>query len=149
MDKKLKWLTNSRAYLKAKSLVRDTLKNPQKLNTLLSNAQSKTTRNLIPKYQAIVEPINTAFRLLKAYASGEYREIPFESIALVVASFIYLVMPLDGIPDFILALGYTDDIALLTWTFRTIANELKNFTAWELNKDLENANIIEHETGLP
>jgi len=69
--------------------------------------------------------------LLKCYVSGEYREISFESLALIVASITYFVMPFDVVPDFFLSLGFLDDAALLAWTFKTVAEELRRFVEWE------------------
>ncbi|NNC98703.1 MAG: DUF1232 domain-containing protein [Gammaproteobacteria bacterium] len=130
-QKKLAWLLQSRAYRKARSLVDATVGNPERLLALVANAQTKTTRDLSGRLSAVLDSTAAAFRLLKAYARGEYRQISFESLALIVASIIYFVMPLDVFPDFIVALGLTDDAALLAWTFRTVAGDIEKFLAWE------------------
>lgn len=130
-NSKLNWLLSSRAYIKAKALVGSTLNSPQKLLELVASAQIKTTKNLGDSLNAIMEPVNTVIRLLKAYASGEYRDISLESLTLIAASIIYFVMPVDVIPDFIIALGYTDDAALLAWTLRSVSQDLERFIAWE------------------
>lgn len=146
---KLNWLLNSRAYQKARGMVKTTINSPERLTKLLTKAQDKLGKYKDNALSSVIEPITTSIRLIKAYTSGEYREIPFESFALVVASVIYFVMPLDALPDFILGLGYTDDIALLSWTFRTVADELKKFSTWEISKKPKDSNIIEHQTDEP
>lgn len=109
----------------------NTINSPELLRNLVANAQSKADRNQDGKLTEIFSSISAAFRLLKAYASGQYRQISFESLALIVSSMIYFVMPIDVIPDFILALGFVDDAALLAWTFRAVAQDIENFTRWE------------------
>ena len=38
---------------------------------------------------------------------------------------------MDAVPDFVVGLGYLDDIALLSWLFQNVATELKRFSQWE------------------
>ena len=52
-------------------------------------------------------------------------------MALIVASIIYFVMPFDAVPDFIVGLGLLDDVALLAWTFRSVAQDIEAFIGWE------------------
>ena len=130
-DKKLTWLLNSRAYQKASRLVSATINSPQQLLKLVENAQAKLLRNNDGKLADVIESTRAAFRLLKAYAAGDYRDISLKSLTLIVASIIYFVMPIDVVPDFILALGLADDAALLAWTFKSVAEDFSRFIEWE------------------
>lgn len=75
-------------------------------------------------------------RMLKAYASGEYREIPWGTVVRMVAVLIYFVSPIDFIPDLLPVIGLTDDIALLMWLFSSIQGDLEKFKRWESRKDV-------------
>lgn len=130
-------LLNSRAYKKARDLVSKTIQSPEKLLSLVASAQAKAAGSRSGKLAELLDSIGAAFRLLKAYARGDYRDISFESLALVVASIIYFVMPIDVLPDFILALGLADDAALLAWTFRAVADDIKAFLDWESAQQAE------------
>ncbi len=44
-------------------------------------------------------------------------KVPIKTRLLIVAALGYLVMPADLVSDFIPALGFTDDVAFLTYTF--------------------------------
>lgn len=70
-------------------------------------------------------------RLIKAYALGEYRDIPWKTILLIVAAVIYFVNPLDLVPDIIPLAGLTDDFAVLLWVYNTVSNEIERFMEWE------------------
>lgn len=70
-------------------------------------------------------------RLIKAYANGSYRKIPWTSLLMIVASVVYFVMPVDLIPDFLAGFGLLDDAALLGWTIRTFAADIAAFVQWE------------------
>ena len=70
-------------------------------------------------------------RLIKAYALGQYREVPWKTILLIVAAIIYFVNPLDLVPDIIPLSGLTDDFAVLVWVYNTVSNEIEKFLVWE------------------
>lgn len=73
-------------------------------------------------------------RLIKAYALGQYREIPWKTILLIVAAVIYFVNPLDLVPDLIPLTGLTDDFAVLLWVYNAVSNEIDKFLRWEKNR---------------
>jgi uncharacterized membrane protein YkvA (DUF1232 family) len=73
-------------------------------------------------------------RLIKAYALGQYREIPWKTLLLIVAAIIYFVNPLDLVPDLIPLTGLTDDFAVLLWVYNSVSNEINKFLNWEKNK---------------
>jgi len=79
----------------------------------------------------MLEQIKASYRLIRAYANGQYREISLENLSLIIAALIYFVMPIDALPDFITGLGLADDATVLAWTFNTVKTELDRFITWE------------------
>ena len=121
---------NSKANKKAKSKAEEYAKNPEKLNDLIDKASAKASSKQGP-LAAVWTQLMACFRLLRAYAKGSYREIPWQSLLMIIASVIYFVMPLDAIPDFLVGLGYVDDAALLGWTIKSVSSDIDDFTTWE------------------
>ena len=80
---------------------------------------------------AIWLQLMACFRLIKAYAKGTYRDIPWSSLVMLVAAVIYFVMPIDLIPDFIVGFGLLDDAALLGWTVKKFSADIDAFIEWE------------------
>ena len=72
--------------------------------------------------------------LLTDYVSdiihGHYHNYNKSSIILALAGLIYVVSPLDVIPDF-LPLGFLDDITIITWAITKIAGELSKYSQWK------------------
>lgn len=111
-------------------MVKSTINSPEKLFELATKASILSNKN-VKALSEVANALKTALRLVRRYASGEYRDISLQSLGLIVASIIYLVMPVDVLPDFIIGLGLTDDAALLAWTLQSVKDDLRRFSAWE------------------
>jgi len=70
-------------------------------------------------------------RLLRAYYRGEYRDVTERALVVIVAAIIYVVNPLDLIPDAIPALGFLDDATVLAFAVRRTRQTLDYFMTWE------------------
>ncbi|KEO84655.1 YkvA family protein [Tumebacillus flagellatus] len=46
------------------------------------------------------------------------RQTPFRDKFLIIGGLVYILSPIDLIPDFIVLLGYTDDLAVAIGTYR-------------------------------
>ncbi|MCP4979441.1 MAG: DUF1232 domain-containing protein [Gammaproteobacteria bacterium] len=114
----------------AKGKADDYANNPHKLNDLLDHATRKAESRKGPLTE-IWDALMTCFRLLRAYANGRYRDIPWSSLVSIIASILYFVMPLDLIPDFILGLGFIDDAVLLGWIVNSVRCDIDDFVEWE------------------
>jgi uncharacterized membrane protein YkvA (DUF1232 family) len=87
------------------------------------------------KSAAVKQKFFTLGRLVKAYALGHYRIVPWKAMLSVVAALIYFISPIDLIPDFIPVTGLTDDVGVLLWVYNSLSKEVNEFLSWEqLNK---------------
>lgn len=68
--------------------------------------------------------------LCAAWWRGEYHGIGRPALLAVVAALLYFLMPLDMVPDWLLAVGLLDDLAVLGWLMRTWQAELQAYRAW-------------------
>ncbi|HMB93585.1 MAG TPA: DUF1232 domain-containing protein [Rhodothermales bacterium] len=70
-------------------------------------------------------------RLLRAYASGTYRDVPWRLITAASCGTLYLVNPLDAVADVLPLLGFTDDAAVLSTILTALSKDLDRFREWE------------------
>jgi uncharacterized membrane protein YkvA (DUF1232 family) len=101
---------------------------PEATEKLLKNAQDKARMGPLSD---LFDDITAVTRLVRAYVKGEYREVPWESIALAIGALIYFLSPVDLIPDVIPVAGYVDDAAVIAFVVASLSNDLSKFRDWE------------------
>lgn len=70
-------------------------------------------------------------RLLRAWKNGSYPGLSMRTLATVAAGILYVLSPVDLVPDFIPGVGLIDDVAVLALLLHTLAQDLAVFRAWE------------------
>lgn len=68
--------------------------------------------------------------MLKAYMSGKYKDVSWETIISIVAAIIYFVNPFDLIPDFFPG-GFIDDAAVIGYVLHRFKSDIDRFRGWE------------------
>jgi len=100
----------------------------------LALKQRKTDLNSI-NGNVLKEKFLLLGRLLKAHVTGQYQIQSFQFLVILLAAIIYLVNPLDLIPDFIFGVGLTDDLAIGTWVYQALSTEVNAFAKWEKERE--------------
>ncbi len=120
----LKALTMFRGFTKTAA---EYLRDKERLRYLLAAAVSIAQG----RGGKLLSDLQLLVRLVKASGSGAYTGFSVHRLVTIVAAILYLISPLDVIPDFIPAIGYADDAAVIAWVLNSIAEELKDFKSWE------------------
>lgn len=76
---------------------------------------------------SLTEKVKLFILMIRSYVKGEYREVPFKSILLILAGLIYFINPFDLIGDFIPGIGYIDDIGLILWILKSVEDDVIRF----------------------
>ncbi len=90
----------------------------------------RTYENVRELAADVREKIGIILRMLDAHARGKYTQVSVRNLVLSIGAMLYLVSPLDFIPDFIVG-GLVDDIGILLWVFNNMRREIEEFLAWE------------------
>ena len=114
---------------KAKALVQD----EGALRKVVEGARAWLEKQKdLPLMKGTVEEMIGVIDLLTAYVDGKYRCVPKRMLVAMVAGILYVVSPINLIPDFIPVIGWLDDIAVFTIIMDMgVSAELKKFRAWE------------------
>lgn len=101
-----------------------------KLATLAVTAGVKLVQNKGAMEEAKGN-LQALVRMVQEYAKGNYKKAPVKSLVMVVAAILYFISPIDLVPDFIFGLGFADDIAIITYVYKQVVNDLQAFLQWE------------------
>jgi uncharacterized membrane protein YkvA (DUF1232 family) len=126
-------------YLKSKSFQNAFRKatgiasNPKKISDLIGSVSDKLSDmdENKKRVSGFFEKVKTLLRMLRSYINGDYREIPWKSLLMIIGSLIYFMMPIDLIPDFIPVSGLADDISIILLVFSSINADIEAFLEHE------------------
>jgi len=106
---------------------------PFKVITVLNEAADKLAdkESKTNKFKQLFEVALTLVRLVRSFVSGEYREISTRTVVSGLAVLLYVLSPIDVVPDFIPVLGFLDDLSLVSWFLGKFQAEITRFRAWE------------------
>lgn len=79
-----------------------------------------------------IKDVKIMISLVKDYFNGSYREIPWWTIAAVVTALLYVLNPVDLIPDFIPVVGLIDDAAVVGVCLLAIEQDLEKYKEWKI-----------------
>ncbi len=101
------------------------MKNEEAINKKFSGANS------LKKYAQLGKIM---FGMLKDIKNGNYPQIPWFTIATIVLALLYVLNPMDVIPDFIPGLGYIDDVGVLGICVNWIETDIHKYLDFKLKE---------------
>ena len=105
--------------------------NPLKLKNLLQKLGSLMSRQGLLK---VKDHLVLMRDYLSDIATGKYKEYDGKKLIIIVAAIIYVVTPIDFLPDFIPP-GWIDDVSIVAWAIKEASEELERYKNYkETNK---------------
>jgi uncharacterized membrane protein YkvA (DUF1232 family) len=106
--------------------------------------KEKDIRSVIDRVETLKEKVQRAVPLRRFFADlkllisliidywkGNYREVPWWAVSTIVFTLLYILNPIDIIPDFIPVVGHLDDMAVLTICLYITEQELFHYKEWK------------------
>jgi uncharacterized membrane protein YkvA (DUF1232 family) len=122
--------TGSPAFQRALSRAAAMIARGQPLGRLLAAASTLLGRNPAALRRLGCDAA-ALVRLCRETLAGRYRRLPRRALLAALAALVYLVDPLDLVPDAVPVIGLLDDALVLTWVVRQIQRDIDAFLAWE------------------
>ena len=134
--KKKKEITEEEAkkgYEKGCKKAEELLKDPDKLEVKLQKLEKKM--KVIPLVGETFALVPAMISLVRSYIKKEYTEIPLGSIVGIISALIYILSPIDLIPDAVPAAGYLDDASVLLICLKAGAeDDIKEYQKWRKSR---------------
>ncbi len=74
-------------------------------------------------------------RLFRASAAGKYPKAPVSIIVAIIVGLLYLISPIDILPEVLRFFGYLDDAFVVALGLSMIRRDLEAFRSWEKDQD--------------
>ena len=113
------------------------LDDDEKMEKLFRDFEDKL--KLIPKIGNRASDIAVLLSLVRAYIKKQYTDVSPSTVMLAVAGLIYVVTPVDLIPDYILGPGLLDDAAVIGIVLQAIQMDLNKYKKWQIANGKRNA----------
>ena len=112
------------------------------LNKFKSGITKDSVPNLIKKIEMGIPKMSPALRepakeilglvgMINDWVTGQYTELPWETILTLIAAITYVVSPVDIIPDVIPVAGVVDDVFLVTQVLPAISKDVEKYKEWK------------------
>lgn len=124
---------------KAQKLIDNSQEKLEDLKDMLQNAWEKIQSN--KHFKHLLTEAETMISFIKDIVHGKYTKHSKWALTMAIATLLYVISPLDIIPDFIPLIGLFDDATVLAYAFTLLADELKRYKDWQVG--IEDGIIVE------
>ncbi len=107
------------------------------------NQRAKDIEHKLPKLKQMFEQAKVMLSMVKDYCNGSYREIPSWAISAVALALLYVLNPIDMVPDVIFGVGYLDDATVVAFCLKLIQRELARYQEWRSTKSKGNGKVVD------
>lgn len=115
---------------KHKNEAKTLLKSPVKTFNMLRKAGKKGSKIDVGSFRELQADFFLMLELAKAYVKREYRAVPVRTILAVLGAALYVLNPIDIIPDVIPVVGFLDDAFVIGFVLKQIRSDLEAFKDW-------------------
>lgn len=85
----------------------------------------------LPKLKHFFEQAKIMLSMVKDYWNGSYREVPYWAISAVSLALLYVLNPVDVLPDVLLGIGYLDDATVVAFCLKLVQREMERYQEWQ------------------
>lgn len=116
-----------KGYEEARKLLNDY----DKIESFLQRLENKFLK--IPIVGDKLSDIPIMISLTRSYIKKEYTDIPIGSVIAIISALIYVLSPIDIIPDFVPGAGYADDAAIIAFCWKLVESDVDEYKLWRVN----------------
>lgn len=112
-------------------------KDPEKFTSLLGDVKSMIEGKNKGALASIITNVSLTLSMLNDWRKKDIYKVPKRTIISIIGALIYLVSPIDAIPDFLGPLGFVDDIFIFNLVYKGIKKDLDDYVIWKESQGKE------------
>jgi uncharacterized membrane protein YkvA (DUF1232 family) len=98
------------------------------------NQRAQDIEGKLPKLKTLFEQGKIMLSMVQDYWKGSYREVPYWAIGAVALALLYVLNPVDVLPDVLLGVGYLDDATVVAFCLKLVQREIERYQEWVVSK---------------
>lgn len=100
------------------------------MNKVFDNEDNIMKKMTDKHLKQFIDDVKTFFSMLKDYFKGNYKEVPVGTIICIAASLLYVLSPIDIIPDFLPG-GLIDDAGVMAACLNFCRIDIEKYREWK------------------
>lgn len=125
-----KQLLTGAALLRASAILKD----KNKLDNLTQKASAQMDA-LTGAALSLRDDLAALLGMLRGWARGEYRDVPWKSMLTITGAVVYFVNPMDAVPDFLPVMGLVDDATVVGFVVAAFKDDIENYKSHNVQSD--------------
>lgn len=97
------------------------------VNKAVNNEETIMNKMNDKNLRGFIEDVKLFFLMLKDFVTRKYKDVPVGTIMAIACSLLYVLSPIDIIPDFIPGVGYIDDAGIIALCLSFVKNDLDKY----------------------
>lgn len=106
----------------------EAVKDEKRLAVIAKSAFSQLTE--IPGIGPYLEDAQYLCYMVYDFARGKYNEVPLGTIIAITGILLYVLSPVDLIPDVLPVVGLTDDVSVIAFALKYVGKDLQKYKVW-------------------
>lgn len=82
-------------------------------------------------WKKYVQDFKDIISLLRKYFCGDYTEAPYKALAAMAVTLLYILSPIDLLPDIIPLAGFADDAIVLGLCLKFAQTDIEAYRSWK------------------
>ncbi|WP_096735739.1 DUF1232 domain-containing protein, partial [Brachyspira sp. G79] len=108
----------------------------EKLKSILNKSKEILNLSSSAHLSKFLDKIQLMIDMIGDYINGNYKNIPWKTIASIAGALLYIIIPIDAIPDIIPIAGLIDDAFIIGLCLKYFSDDLNRYRTWKYGEDV-------------
>ena len=117
----------------------------EKLKSIIDKSKDILNLSSSVHLSKFLDKIQLMVDMIGDYIHGNYKNVPWKSLSAVAGALIYLILPLDVLPDLFPFIGLLDDAFIIGLCIKCFSTDLQQYRAWKYGEAVLDENTEEDD----